>query len=696
MREKHAETLLQSFERHRIEDWKKVAEAELKGDNPEKRLTVKTPDGFELPALSDRENTVRTPSSATLPGEPPFLRGAKKIGERKDWAVRKMVRNGDAGFIGMLESCASAPAPQEAELIFRTGGRAGSVAAMPGTLAEAMRAAEAAKLPLPSLFLNAGEASVALLALLHSAEIAQFGGLTFDPFAVWLEAGRLHPEPRAVFDLLCDLARRAEEWKSPLRVFTAGGDSYHNAGAPPSVELACVMAAAIAYLRAARERGLRASECCRRLQLSFPIGTSFFAEAAKLRAARLLWSGIASRFGATAEEASAVHVHAGASVWSMTSYDRHVNMLRGTVETLAAALGGADSISTRPFDETLLEQSALAARMAVNTSLILKHESMIGRVADPLGGSYTLENMTRETARRAWEVLKDIERDGGFPDALRSGNLQAMILEANESRRDAVARRREVFIGANQYPNMAENLSGDTDERIDGDSAREEVPNYADPMPVELAEAMAQLEACCRKGMAGATLAMERVFKLGGGMVDVLRALYPEEDAAEKIKPIRAERGPEPFERLRSAVERTGRRPKVWLAQYGPPVWRRARAAFSSGFFGTAGFEIVDGGSFDTPEEAFGAALDSCAEIVVACSDDESYPGTVPLLAREAVKRKHKPLIIVAGFPKDAVDELKRAGVFDFIHVKADALAVLKSAVEALVPVERKEANHEA
>jgi methylmalonyl-CoA mutase len=469
------------------------------------------------------------------------------------------------------------------------------------------------------------------------------------------------------------MIRHARKHCPGFRPLTVSGTPYHHAGASAVQELAFALAAAAEYLDALQDHGLAARDVADGMQWAFPVGTNFFFEIAKLRAARLLWAKVAHGFGMTDEAGLRMRLRAESADVSRTMYDPWVNMLRATLEVMAGALGGADAFTCAPFDARLRPADDFSARLARNTQIILQEESGLARVADPARGSYYIEYLTDAIARNAWTLFQEIERRGGFLKAFGSGWAQERIAAVAATRRERIARRRDVFIGTNQYPNLGESLA---------DYLRDEpsVPPSASGTRVDPAFA-ASLVGGTDQEIEKMIVAFAR-----GMRIDDLIAGFGAmtEQTSPSIAPLPRFRGPEVFERIRAAVERAEKHPRALLVPFGPAAWRRARATFAAGFLGVAGFGIEDHPGFASVAEAARAVLASKPDIAVLCSDDESYPVLVPEWIAAIAEANPRPLILVAGNPKEAVDDLRRAGVDEFIHVRSDAAAVLTALVTRL------------
>ena len=310
--------------------------------------------------------------------------------------------------------------------------------------------------------------------------------------------------------------------------------------------------------------------------------------------------------------------HAETSTFNLTLFDAHVNLLRTQTETMSAALAGVNSITVTPFDKTYKTPDDFSERIARNQQLLLKEECHFNKVVDPAAGSYFIENLTVSIAKQAWDLFLNVEEEGGMLEAVKAGKVQEAINASNKARHDAVSKRKEVLLGTNQFPNFNEKAG--------------------EKNPVE-----AQ---CCCSG-----------------------------NSCEKpIATLNFNRAASEFEALRLQTERSGKRPKAFMLTIGNLAMRQARAQFSCNFLACAGYEVIDNLGFPTVEEGVEAAMKAGADIVVICSSDDEYAEyAVP--AFKALNGR--AMFIVAGAPA-CMEDLKAAGIENFIHVRVNVLETLK------------------
>jgi methylmalonyl-CoA mutase len=293
----------------------------------------------------------------------------------------------------------------------------------------------------------------------ESAIRADLKGSDYDKKLVWRTADGIALRPYYRAEDLAGLefldavrgARAGNDWQiagePPARI-DIDAARFEESGATTVQELGYALAEGIEFLAEQRPPGVT---------FCFAIGSSYFFQIAKLRAFRLLWAGVVEAFKLPELETT---LHCRTSRWNKTIYDAHNNVLRATTEAMAAAIGGADSITVEPYDETFKQPDSPSRRLARNTQLILKHEAYLDRVADPAAGSYFIESLTASLAGAAWKLMQSIEEFGGFRKAHDSGMIPAEIAKARSEKEKAIAERRRVFVGVNQYPNPAERMLG--------------------------------------------------------------------------------------------------------------------------------------------------------------------------------------------------------------------------------------------
>ena len=607
--------LAAEFPAARREAWLKLVDGVLKGAPFDKRLVARTYDGIAIEPLYPRAADAR-PIAARPPGAP--------------WTLAQRVDHPDpaaanAEALHDLENGATGLA-----LVF-----AGSVSAYGYGLEGSPQAIERA---LDGIYLDAGialdlqlsqqtrDAPANLAALVQRRGIApgataiRFG---LNPIGGIAGTGK-SPAPwnelSARFaGIVTGLA--AQGFKGPFAV--ADGRPVHNAGGSEAQELAFVLAAAVAYLRALEAAGVTLDAARRMIYFRLAADADQFLTIAKFRGLRKLWARVEQVCGLTPEP---TYVAAETAWRMMTRRDPYVNMLRATVAVAAAGFGGADAITVLPFTAAIGLADRIARRIARNTQLILLEESHLAKVADPAAGSGGVEDLTRKLCEAAWLLFQEIEAAGGAVAALETGLIQGKIAATRAEREKNVARRKDALTGTSEFPDI-----------------HEAAVHVLDVAPVASSRPPASIPSPA---------------------LPVIRLA-------------------EPYEQLRDASDRalaaSGARPSVFLANLGKLADFTARTLFARNFFEAGGIEAVTNDGFANRDEMVAAFKSSGAKLVCLCSSDKVYAAEAADGAR-ALTAAGATRIYLAGRPGDLEPALKAAGVQDFVYVGCDVVATLRAA----------------
>lgn len=403
-----------------------------------------------------------------------------------------------------------------------------------------------------------------------------------------------------------------------FRCIAVNADTLNNSGAYIVQELGYALAWGNEYLSELVDAGVDPVLAASKIKFNMGITENYFMEIAKFRAARLLWAEIVKQYEPKCDCACMMCVNATTTTYNMTMFDSYVNLLRTQTETMSAALGGVHSIVVKPFDAVYEQPTEFSERIARNQQLLLKEESHFDKVVDPAAGSYFIEELTTSLAEAAWKLFLKIEDEGGYLEAVKKGTVQDDINATNNKRHDDAAKRKEFILGTNQFPNF-----------------------------IETSDGKSPLTCACKCGSKNE----ESTFKV-----------------------INSSRLAADYEELRMQTEHSGKVPTAFMLTIGNLAMRQARAQFSSNFLACAGYKIIDNLGFDTVEEGVDAALKAGANIVVLCSSDDEYANyAVPAYNYLA----GRAMFIVAGAPA-CMDDLKAAGIENFIHVRCNVLETLK------------------
>ena len=440
------------------------------------------------------------------------------------------------------------------------------------------------------------------------------GSISFDPIGKMIQKGK------DTSDVLAEAKELVETLADyPLfRAISVNAYELTDAGAYSYQDLGYALAWGNEYMQELTEAGVAPELAAQNIKFNLGINGVYFMEIAKLRAARMLWAQIVSQY-TPCKESAKMHVCAITTTYNQTVFDSYVNMLRSQTETMSAALGGVESIVVRPFDVPYETPTEFAERIARNQQLLLKDECHFDRMVDVAGGSYFIEELTTALAGQAWKLFLAVEEEGGFLAAAKAGTVQNAINETNATRHANAGKRKEFLLGTNQFPNFTEKSEGKQ-----------------------------PLATTCKHSCEGEA-------ETG------IPALKPSRLASE-------------FEALRLTTEQAPKVPVAFMLTIGNLAMRQARAQFSCNFLAAAGYKVIDNLGFPTVEEGVDKALEAGADIVVICSSDDEYAE----YAIPAYKYLDgRAMFVVAGAPACSED-LKAAGIENFIHVRVDQLKTLK------------------
>ena len=693
------------FEAPSYEQWYEQAVASLKGAPFEKLVITKTYEDIDLKPMYWPDDLEKVLHKGSFPGQPSFARGSEAGGYvTRPWEICQE---------------ASGPSPKDANDSARYGLERGQNAVFiqpdrPSRLGLDVTDAPAAEfgrcgvsmcslndvkevldgidLSKTGLYLYCGASALPFVALLaewldgqgKSADHLK-GCLGADPLGELALEGALPMSLDAAYDAMASVALWAKDNAPFLRTTLVRGASYHDAGCSATQELAFALATGVAYIRAMTERGLDLKDICRSIQFSFSVGSHFFMEIAKLRAARILWSQITDAFGGD-DQAQKMRIHARTSSYTKTVYDPNVNMIRNTSEAFSAVLGGADSITVGAFDEPIGPSDTFSRNVSRNLQLLLQQEAHFTHPVDPAGGSWFIESLTESVAQKAWALFQETESKGGMLKALIEGFPQKTAAGVQGKRDFNLSVRKNVLVGTNMYANLLEPVPQPRPIDYDGirsDRIKALEAQIAAVDKAALDDALNLVQKEIEKRSAKAVVEAVRSVKAGatlGGISGVLKAAGGSEVAVE---PLKIQRASASFENLRRNAEKflaeKGHRPKVFLANMGPIPQHKARADFSMGFFQVGGFDVIGNDGFDSIEAAKKAAFESGAPVVVICSTDKAYPDIVPELTRSIKQDRPDMKVILAGKPAAEFEgAYKDAGLDDYIFIRSNCLEMLE------------------
>ncbi len=601
--------LFNEFPAISTEEWEQQITKDLKGADYDKKLILKTLDGISVRPYYRSEDLSQLPEIG-VPGEFPFIRGTKS--EDNSWLIRQEISFIESKETSEKINYLQSKGVQSIGLTFHQ-------LPQQKQLEDLFSAIQIDKLEINFQGVDAALIIEVLKKHCNNAGIAPEsirGSLACKPISDFTLSGKLGEE-EIFFDQLGEYINLTKDYCN-LRVIEVKALNFHNAGSTAVQELGFALAVANEYLDQLTDRGLSLSEIAPKMSFSFAVGSNYFFEMAKFRAARGLWSRVLESYDAEQARTSKSYFHAETSSWNKTVYDPYVNLLRTTTETMSSVLGGVDSLTVLPFDSSYKASDEFSQRLARNQQLVIREEAYLDKVLDPAAGSYYIENLTHSMIEESWKLFQAVEAKGGFIDAFLEGYVQDAIAEIAQKRDMNIALKKEIFLGTNHYPNAEEKQLAYTD-------------------------------------------------------LDQAHVLAVDPTGAE-TQPLNPYRGAEGFEKLRFETEQASKQPVVFLLTIGNLTMRKARAAFAASFFACAGYKVIDNPGFNNMTDGMEAARNAQSDIVVLCSSDDEYK----TLAVEAVNSSKGMEFVIAGYPKEIMDDLKKVGIKHFVHVRSNVLETLR------------------
>jgi methylmalonyl-CoA mutase len=609
------ENLFEQFPPVSTTDWMDRIVSDLKGADFNKKLVWKTDEGFEVMPFYRREDIENLPHLKSVHGDFPYVKSAGINDNR--WLVRQNIEVSDY----------SVSNRKALDLLMKGVDSLGFVITDPETIRPENLETLLEGINFENVeinFLSAGKANEILSCLIRifkksGSDIKKIrGAVEADPLGRLMLNGNLCIAFEAGLDYLASLTTGSLEL--PLfRTIHINASEFSNAGSTLVQELAFALSMGNEYMTLLTDRGITADDPASKIRFSFGIGSNYFFEIAKIRAARHLWSLIAGAYNPEKSGSTRMEIHCVSSRWNKTVYDPYINLLRTQTEAMSAVLGGTDSLTVEPFDTVYGQTDEFSERLARNQQLLLREESFFDKVADPAGGSYYIEKLTSLIADHSWKLFLEIEESGGFVSALRKGLIQERIKKSAALKRENISTGRKTLLGTNKHPDFNEKSSG-----------------------------------------------------LTGAGKDHCRAPINTDNI---IEPISLFRGSEELEKIRIAAERASKRPVAFMLPVGDPVMRKVRSQFSAGFFGCGGYIIKDNEGFDNVQKGVKAAFRAGADIIVLCSSDREYTSLALELSQLV---KGKAIVVIAGNPSNK-DDLIRMGFKYFISIHSnmvDSLAM--------------------
>ena len=680
-----------------LHDWEALARKESKGRSPEE-LNWHTAEGITLKPLYTAADLEALENADTLPGFFPFLRGPKAtMYAGRPWTIRQY-----AGFSTAEESNAFyrknlAAGQKGLSVAFDLATHRGYDSDHPrvvgdvGKAGVAIDSVEDMKILFDQIPLNEMSVSMtmngAVLPVLASYVVAAeeqgvpqaqlSGTIQNDILKEFMVRNTYIYPPDPSMRIIGDIIAYTSEFMPRYNSISISGYHIQEAGATAVQELAFTLGDGLEYVRSALQRGMAIDQFAPRLSFFFGIGMNFFMEIAKLRAARFLWSELIHPFGAQNPQSLMLRTHCQTSGWSLTEQDPFNNIVRTTIEAMAATLGGTQSLHTNSYDEALGLPTETSARIARNTQLILQEEAGIPHVIDPFGGSYFMESLTHSLITEARQMIQEVEALGGMTKAVASGMPKQRIEEAAARRQARIDQGKEVIVGVNKYRLQQEERVEVRD--IDNTAVREaqlrrleQVRQARDNAAVE--QSLAQLREAATRGegnllaltieamrvratVGEVSAAMEQAWGRYNAPIRSIAGVYGSEYAEDSIfAEVRQE--------IQQFAEEEGRRPRIMVAKMGQDGHDRGAKVISTAF-ADLGFDVDIGPLFQTPEEVVRQAIENDVHVIGISSQAAGHKTLVQQLMQALGAEGVEDMVVVVGgvIPPQDYDYLHQQGV---------------------------------
>jgi methylmalonyl-CoA mutase len=676
--------------------WRDLAQKELRA-RPIEDLTWKTLEGIEVQPLYTEEDVQALPHLGSLPGFAPFTRGVKAtMYAGRPWTIRQYAGFSTAEESNAFYRKALAAGQQGVSVAFDLATHRGYDSDHPRVVGDVGKAGVAIDsvedmkilfdgIPLDkvSVSMTMNGAVIPILANFivtgeeqgHDRAVLS-GTIQNDILKEFMVRNTYIYPPEPSMRIISDIIQYTSDEMPKFNSISISGYHMQEAGANLVQELAYTLADGREYVRAAIAAGMDVDKFAGRLSFFFAIGMNFFMEAAKLRAARLLWHRIMAEFEPRNPQSSMLRTHCQTSGVSLQEQDPYNNVIRTAYEAMSAVLGGTQSLHTNALDEAIALPTEFAARIARNTQLILQEETGVTNVIDPLAGSYYVESLTHELAEKAWALIEEVEAMGGMTKAVASGMPKLRIEETAATRQARIDRGTEVIVGVNKYRKDKE----DPIDILDIDNAAVRTSQIARLEKIRATRdeaackaALAELErraaeggnlleaaveaARARASVGEISMSMEKIFGRHRAEVKTLAGVYGA-----------AYEGDEGFAAIQASVEafaeEEGRRPRMLVVKMGQDGHDRGAKVIATAF-ADIGFDVDVGPLFQTPEEAAQDAVDNDVHVVGISSQAAGHKTLAPQLIQALKDKDAGDIIVICGgvIPQQDYDFLKAAGV---------------------------------
>lgn len=620
MSENKKEVLFNEFPPVKTKTWEDTIKKDLKGGDYNKKLIWKTLEGFDVKPYYRSEDIKN--HSGSLPGEYPFLCGTKF---ENNWEIRQdiiidSIAEANKKAIDSIQKGADSISFNTKNISFATQKEFSQL--LKGILLE----------KIPVHFISGKEIQKIFFYLSEEVRIQKLdknkiaGSLTTDPIGFLTTKGEFYESENADFLHLKTTLESALKNLPNVKIISVSGYQFHNAGSSIVQELGYALAVGNDYIDKLSEAQIPLENILKNLHFNFAVGSNYFLEIAKFRAARLLWAKIVNEYNPASTTFSKMQINAVTTSWNKTIYDPFVNVLRTTTETMSAAIAGVDSISVKPYDMCYKKSDNFSERVARNQQIILKEEAFLSNIVDASAGSYYIETLTESVAEEAWKIFLMCEKNGGYTNAFKAGIIQKEIEQIALQRDLNIATKKDILLGTNQYPNLHE-------------TAHENLTN-----------------SCNLKNH--------------------------NHSKKTTVTPLKLYRGAQTFEDIRLHIEKLkNNKPKVFLFPFGNSTMRKARAGFATNIFASAGFDIINNSGFKNIEDGINECHKQKPAITILCSSDDEYEENVPLIFE---KLKDKTILIIAGNPKNLADKIKAIKLNHYIFTGMNILECLQDLIKEI------------
>jgi len=682
---------------HSVDEWRDLATKQMRG-KPLDELTWNTPEGIDVKPLYTKADTENLQYTDTMPGMAPYIRGPQAtMYAGRPWTIRQYAGFSTAEESNAFYRKALAAGGQGVSVAFDLATHRGYDSDHPRVTGDVGKAGVAVDsvedmkvlfdgIPLDKVSVSMTMNGAVLPVLAGYIVAAEEQGVSQDQLSGTIQNDILKEfmvrntyiyPPAPSMRIIGDIIAYASQHMPKFNTISISGYHIQEAGADAALELAYTLADGKEYIRTAIAAGLDIDQFAPRLSFFWGIGMNFYMEIAKLRAARLLWAKIVSEFNPQNPKSSMLRTHSQTSGWSLTEQDPYNNIVRTTIEAMAAVFGGTQSLHTNALDEAIALPTEFSARIARNTQLIIQEETGITKVVDPWGGSYMMESLTQDIADKAWQLIEEVEQQGGMAKAIETGMPKLKIEESAARKQARIDRGEDVIVGVNKYTLSEEedveileidnekvrqsqverlaNIRGQRDESA-VESLLEEIYVAADSGQGNLLD-LAVKATRARATVGEISYAIERAvgrFNATAQTVSgVYGAAYEDDDMWQGIA-----------SDIDAFVEQFGRRPRMLVCKMGQDGHDRGAKVIATAF-ADVGFDIDLSPMFSTPEEVAKQAIENDVHVVGVSSQAAGHKTLVPQLIDELNKQGASDIIVVAGgvIPKQDYDFLYNKGV---------------------------------